>query len=61
MIEILAIEITAIGNPAIGNRVYTDETRLRGLKAFLVALCWHIVCVDANSIRPVIAKRKMLL
>ena len=30
MIAIPAIEITAIGN-----RVYTDKTRLRGLKAFL--------------------------
>ncbi|TAG14280.1 MAG: hypothetical protein EAZ19_17550 [Oscillatoriales cyanobacterium] len=31
MIAILAIEITAIGN-----RGYTDKTRLRGLKTFLV-------------------------
>jgi hypothetical protein len=29
-------EIPAMGNPAIGNRVYTDKTRLRGLKTFLV-------------------------
>ncbi len=53
--------IAILGNPAIGNRVYTDETRLRGLKIFLVPLCWDFVCVDANSIRPVIAKREMLL
>gem|GEM_PF-5959766 len=37
---------------AIGNRGYTDKTRLRGLKAFSVSRCADIVCVDANSIRP---------
>jgi len=36
MIAILAIAIPAIAIPAMGNRVYTDKTRLRGLKAFLV-------------------------
>jgi hypothetical protein len=36
MIAILAIAIPAIEITAIGNRVYTDKTRLRGLKAFLV-------------------------
>ena len=30
------IAILAIAIPAMGNRVYTDKTRLRGLKAFLV-------------------------
>ena len=28
--------ILASGNPAIGNRGYTDKTRRRGLKRFLV-------------------------
>jgi len=36
MIAILAIAIPAIEITAIGNRDYTDKTRLRGLKAFLV-------------------------
>ncbi|WP_370641574.1 hypothetical protein, partial [Tychonema sp. BBK16] len=35
----ILIEITAIGN-----RVYTDETRLRGLKTFLVRAGGHCLC-----------------
>ena len=39
MIAIWAIKITAIGN-----RVYTDKTRLRGLKTFLVRGGGHCLC-----------------
>ncbi|WP_333092381.1 hypothetical protein [Microcoleus sp. S36b_B5] len=34
----------AIGITAIGNRGYTDKTRLRGLKTFLVRAGGHCLC-----------------
>jgi hypothetical protein len=36
--------LLAIGNRAIGNRGYTDKTRLRGLKTFLVRGGGHCLC-----------------
>ena len=43
--------ILAIGIPAIGNRTYTDKTRLRGVKTFSIGII-HFSPISLCSLRP---------